>query len=362
MTDIPEEHDSIFNLTAEERETIENKILKEQAEMQDGERGEEEEGEEAAAKPLPKVTQQDIAFVIETMTKEAKYDGPSIKQLFYGMNSALTKIPMSHTVNSKDSGAGKSYLLNLVGDYFPDKHVMILAGASAKALHHRDGVMVIKDEVTGELKPVEPIIEELEDELEGLDPHKKENKSRIKEINSEIKYLNKHQQKLIDLDDTIIIIQDTPEDAFLVNVMSLSSQDSKKNQEYIFADKSSSGKITQGSNIFRGMPVIFTTRVVDDTKHVRFEETNRRSINVTPNVTNQKIKTANGLIGMRYGLLPEEYDEKVVSREDKEKARTVIAIIVEKLKVHSKYLKPKESGLKIPFESTITHSNRCAKF
>ena len=167
--------------------------------------------------------------------------------------------------------------------------------------------------------------------------------------------MNKYQQKLINLDNTIILIQDTPEDAFLVNLMSLSSQDSQKNQEYIFADKSSSGKIIQGSNIIRGMPVIFTSRVVDDTKHVRFKETNRGSINVTPNVTKQKIETANRLIGMRYGLLPEEYDEKVVSSQDKEKARRIVSLIVEKLKAHSKKLKPKESGIKIPFESTISH-------
>lgn len=348
------EHDSIVNLTAEEREAIDNKILSEQAEIQERER--EVEREEAEAMPLPKVTQEDIAFVIDTITKEAKYDESSIKQLLYGMNSAFTRIPISHTVNSKDSGAGKSYLLNLVGDYFPTKHVMLLAGASAKALLHRQGVMVIKDADTGELRPVEPIIEELEEELEGLDPHNKENTGRIREIKSEVRSLMKNQQKLIDLDNTIIIIQDTPEDALLVNLMSLSSQDSQKNQEYIFADKSSSGKIIQGSNIIRGMPVIFTTRVIDDTKHVRFEETKRRSINVTPNVTNQKIKAANRLIGMKYGLLPEEYDEKVVSREDKEKAKRIIAIIVEKLKAHSEYLKAKESGIKIPFESSITHS------
>jgi hypothetical protein len=307
------EHSSITNLTDEEREAIENKLLSEQV----GEREDERE-EEAETLPLPKVTQEDISFVLDTITKEAKYDEPSIKQLFYGMLSAFTKIPIPHTVNSKDSGAGKSYLLNLVGDYFPGRHVMLLAGASAKALHHREGIMVIKDEQTGELKPVEPLIEELEEELEGLGGKNKDNKSRIKEIESEIKYLNKHQQKLIDLDNTIIIIQDTPEDALLVNLMSLSSQDSQKNQEYIFADKSTSGKIIQGSNIIRGMPAIFTTRVVDDTRHVRFEEINRRSINVTPNVTKQKIQTANRLIGMKYGLVPEEYDEKVVSKEDRE--------------------------------------------
>jgi hypothetical protein len=268
-----------------------------------------------------KVTEDDINFVIETITREAEHDKISIKQLFYGMASAFTKIPIPHTVNSKIAGAGKSYLLNLVAEYYPQKYVIILAGASAKALLHREGKMVIKNLQTGQLEELEPRLERLENELEKLDKTKKEDKTRIREIEKERKHLIKHQQKLIDLDDTIIIIQDTPDDSVLVNLMSLSSQDSQSDQEYIFADKSSSGKIVSSSNIIRGMPVLFTTRVIDDTTHARFEETNRRSINVTPNVSNQKIESAIDLIASRYGLLPDEYDEEVISKQNKEKAR-----------------------------------------
>jgi hypothetical protein len=55
------------------------------------------------------VTSEDIKFIIEVMKKEAPYDETSIKQLFYGMNSAFTRLPIHHNVNSKKSGAGKSY-------------------------------------------------------------------------------------------------------------------------------------------------------------------------------------------------------------------------------------------------------------
>jgi len=302
-----------------------------------------------------KVTQSDINFVIETMTLEAQHDKTSIKQLFYGMASAFTRIPIPHNLNSKNSGAGKSYLLNLVAEYYPSKNVMMLTGSSSKALLHRNGIMVVKNEETGILEEVEPRVESLEDELQVLGNAEKKDKNRIREIEKEIKYLKKNQQKLINLDNTIIIIQDTPEDSVLVNLMSLLSQDSQKDQEYIFADKSSSGKIIQGSNIIRGMPVLFTTRVIDDTRHARFEETNRRSINVTPNVSKEKIDSANNLIASKYALLPEEYDEKVVSREDKQKARLIVSQIVEKLKKNTKYLGPKQSGVKIPFANSIAH-------
>ena len=66
--------------------------------------------------------------------------------------------------------------------------------------------------------------------------------------------------------------------------MSLMSQDSNNDeQEYNFADTSGKSIITR-TNILRGMPVLFTTRVIDDSNNARFEEKTRRFINITPNV------------------------------------------------------------------------------
>ena len=42
----------------------------------------------------------------------------------------------------------------------------------------------------------------------------------------------------------------------------------------------------------------------------------------------------------KQGLLPEEYDEQVVSRKDQEKAKEIVVGIVEKIKNHSKHLEP----------------------
>jgi hypothetical protein len=67
-----------------------------------------------------------------------------IKQLFYGISSAFTKIPIPHNDNSKDTGAGKTYLLSHVAEYFPNKYVLPLTGMSDKAIFHRPGVMVIE--------------------------------------------------------------------------------------------------------------------------------------------------------------------------------------------------------------------------
>ena len=296
---------------------------------------EEEAIRKAERDAIPRVTSKDIAFVIETICKEAKYDKPSVLQLFYGMATAFTKFGMGHKVNSKDSGAGKSYLTNKVADYYPEIYLLILGGASNKAFQHKQGEMVVKDEETGELKPVDPIIDALKEEKEKA--VKDKNRKKIKEIEEKYTDLMKRQKKLINLDNTIIVIQDTPQEALAANLMSLISQDGEENEEYMFVDD----KLHGTSNIIHGMPVIFYTRMLDDTRHARAEEIFRRFVNVTPNTTKEKVQEANRVTFKRYGLLPEEYGIQVVSSEEKTKAKEIVAKLVEKLINHTKYLQPK---------------------
>lgn len=329
----------------------------------------EQEAVEDELKSLPRVTKEDILFVLETMYKEAPYDKTSLKQLFFGMCSTFTKTGIPHNVNSKTSGAGKNYLLDLCAKYFPDKHVEQLVGASDKAFLHRRGELVVKDEETGELKALEPIVDLLEQEIGTLGDLIDEEKARkpsnksaikkyaeeIKEKQNQIKSLLKRQQKLIDLNNLIIIIADTPQEGFFANLMSLMSQDSRRDQEYLFTDKTPAGRAESTANIIRGMPVIFSAQVIDDTDNKRFAEKNRRSVLVTPNTSEEKIAAALELMG-KQGLLPEEYDEQVVSRKDQERAKEIVAAIVEKIKNHSKHLEPRQYGTKLSFHLAIANS------
>jgi hypothetical protein len=323
--------------------------------------------EEEEKQPIPKVTKQDIEFVIDTMAKEAKHDRTSIKQIFHGFNTGLTKTVLHGNLNSKNAGSGKSYLLNLVASYYPTKYLLILQGASDKAFQHAPGAMVLEDKETGELTPTEPItnqldsdIADLEQKLEDEKSKEKKDKSLIKQLKeqisdkeTEIKAILNKQVKLIILSDCITLFLDTPQDAVTDNLMSILSNDTDRDQKYLFADKNASGKIAAKYNILRGTPVVFTTRVIDDTATRRFEEKNRRFVNITPNVSEQKIGDANNLMWEECALTAEEYDESVVSREDKEKCRKIISTLVEKLKDHSKYLGPKQFGIKIPFLYSI---------
>jgi len=316
-----------------------------------------------------KVTEQDIQFILDTMVKEAKHDRVSIKQIFVGMCGGIGNIPIHHNVNSRNTGAGKSYLLILVSEYFPRKYILMLMGVSDKAFQHDEGIMVLKDPLTGELTPTEPILTSLtlkiaQSEYDIQEEKAKDAKTRNKELvksldkeivelQQEVKSVRERQQKLIDLNNSVVILLDTPQDSFYAGLMSLLSSDTTGDQVYKFTDKAASGKLASKENIIRGSPAMFATRTIDDTRNQRFEETNRRFINVTPCVTPEKIRDANALIWQRYGLTAEEYDETIVSTEDKEKAKHLIAVLSAKLKNHGKYFKPKQANIRIPFLYSI---------
>jgi hypothetical protein len=141
---------------------------------------------------------------------------------------------------------------------------------------------------------------------------------------------------------------DTTQSSLYDAIMSIVSQDTPKDQEYSFIDKTSSGKLITKNNKIRGTPVIIPTQVIDDTRTERFQEKNMRFINVNPDTTSNKIDAAKNIMSLQGGYLPEEYDELVVSRSDKDSAKQIVAILVAKLKQHSKSLQPKEYGVKKP--------------
>ena len=61
-----------------------------------------------------------------------------------------------------------------------------------------------------------------------------------------------------------------------------------------------------------------------------------------------------GLIGQRYGLIDEEY-EQVVSSADKKRAKQIVSNIVDKLIDHSSVFGAKKSGVKICFFNFVAH-------
>ena len=190
-----------------------------------------------------RVTSDDIEYVLAVIVKEAPHDKQSIKQLFLGMLSAFTKLPFHHAISSKDSGAGKSYLLVLVAGYMPRMYVVSLTGMSDKAMLHKAGILVVEND-DGEPVPLDPLLERLEDNKEELveqlnnlprittsKDQRRILKETIANINAEIKDLKMKAEKLIVLENKIILLLDTTQDSLFNALMSLVSQDTKDDQK-----------------------------------------------------------------------------------------------------------------------------------
>ncbi len=320
------------------------------------------------------ITSKDIQFVLETISKQAPYDKTQIKQIFYGICSSQTSTKIHHNINSKNSGEGKSYLLQLVSDLFPDSITLKFNNMTDKALYHQNGVEAIKDENTGKYLELKPIlkelvanIEELQEKIDDVDDkgHQQRDrkdikswKSEIREKQEEYKDLKSKAVKIIDLDGKAFIFLDTPHAGLFNNLMSLLSQDSRE-QLYLFTDKDSSGNHHQSKTVvLRGAPLIMSTQVVDDTRNKRFAEKNRRFIHVNPNTSEEKIKEAKRQIAIRLSGLPVDI-EGIVSSMDIEKSKEIVQRLCAKLQEHNKSHVDsgiKGSGIKIPYDPILSSS------
>src|SRR4051812_9172262 len=317
------------------------------------------------------ITSKDIQFVFDTLSKQAPYDKIQIKQIFYGICSSQTSTKIHHNINSKKSGEGKSYLLKLVSDQFPESFTIKFNDITDKALYHQNGFEAVKNKETGQYEDLAPILNEIELEIEELkEKIEEENdkgqdqkdkqviksyKSKIKVLEDKIKDLKPNTAKIIELDNKAFIFLDTPNEGLFNNLMSILSQDSR-DQRYIFTDKDSSGKRLQSKTvILRGSPLIITTQVVDDTRNNRFAEKNRRFIHVNPNTNENKYEEAMRQITIKLGGISDDF-ENVVSSKDIKKSKEIIEKLCEKLKDHNqKFLDNDITGntVKIPYASIL---------
>jgi len=105
-----------------------------------------------------------IDYCIQTIVKEARKEERLVKQILYTGLSAYTKNPFNLAINSP-SGEGKSYVIQKVIDNFPNQDVIVFSAMSDKALFHRQGILVIRNEI-GEYESVEETITKIDSEIQ----------------------------------------------------------------------------------------------------------------------------------------------------------------------------------------------------
>jgi hypothetical protein len=105
-----------------------------------------------------------IQFCFDAILKEAKLEDRLVKQIFFHMLSAYTNNPLNLAINSP-SGEGKNYVLRKVAENFPKEDVVFLTAVSKTALFHRQGTLVVKNDV-GEYEPIDERLEKIDSEIE----------------------------------------------------------------------------------------------------------------------------------------------------------------------------------------------------
>ena len=173
----------------------------------------------------------DINYVVDVITKEAPKDEKLIKQVLYTILSAKSNDPINLAVNAP-TGQGKSHVVQRVVNLFPKNDIVSLGGMSEKALFHRDGPFVIKDDdgnyisLEQKIKDIELQIQIYYNEIEKTtDNNLKQARKEIKDLEDRKKELTKHSKKLIELTGKTLIFLDSPPARLLEALMPLLSHD-----------------------------------------------------------------------------------------------------------------------------------------
>lgn len=332
--------------------------------------------------------ENNLDYCIDVILREAKDEERVIMQSIYTMLSADTNNPINLLINAP-SGVGKNYDIGRVLSVFPEEDVISLSGMTDKALFHRPGILVVKNEETGKYDPVEPKLDEIRSAIMNLEaqiellkiplsPDNGKNgdnddgnsieatkvdepvksrisalKQQIEEKKREISKLLSRAKKLIDLSHKILVFLDAPPHSLLTTMLPLLSHD-KWEIEYEFVDTSNG--IKTKSNVLRGWPVVIIAQAPDFSKHPRSAEVQRRFVITNPTMTRSKYDNAIELICDKLGMPNIAYQAKTVTDGEKNAARSVIMGLKATIREICKSNKPGEYNVTIPFHESIGYS------
>jgi hypothetical protein len=299
-----------------------------------------------------------LDFVAKVILQEARLEERLTNQLLVTMLSAYSKNPINLLINAP-SGVGKNYVINKVASVFPKADILPLAGMTEKALFHRPGTLVIKDEITGEYKSIETQLTDIEEHIREKQIELSQTKDRnerqqlknsIKIIEERKKDLLKDSKKLIDLSNKIIIFLDTPPEKLLSGLLPLLSHDEYE-IEYEYVDTNNG--IKTKSNILRGWPAVIIAQASDYSKSPRFQEYQRRFITTNPTMSKEKFGEAINLILNKSSVPDLIYQHKIISDYEKDKAREIIKDLKEQIQAICNELEPGKNNVIIPFDDLI---------
>jgi hypothetical protein len=245
---------------------------------------------------------EDLADILGTTIKK---DDTNKVITFFAMLSRELNIAFSAPAST-----GKSYLPEQVAAYFPQSEIVYLAGVSATASIHENGIQVIETE-PNVFKSLNEILKPLRDEQIEITTKmdSSENKDslekRLADIESQIKELTASSKKLIDYRHKILILADQPQLTWTKRMRSFLSHDNESIGRY---------KITDSSNKHKAEEIVLLgpCAVIFCTTSPKFNDAqeNTRYIILSTEDSPDKIEQSLELINEKYADI-EEFRQKI---------------------------------------------------
>lgn len=229
---------------------------------------------------------------------------------------------------------------------------MFLAGMTDKALFHRSGTLVVKNE-NGEYELLDKKIDDIDSQIQDKkleiamtrdDITKEGLEGYIKSLEKDKEEIRMNVRKLIDLSHKVLVFLDSPRPELFAALMPLLSHD-RYEVEYEFTHNG----IKTRTNIMKGWPAVIFAQAIDYSHYARYPEIQRRFIIANPKMSIEKYSGAVDLIGDRFGLPNFAYQAKVVRDTDKEKAQEHVKEMKQNILNICNGLKPGNNNVIIPF-------------
>lgn len=214
-----------------------------------------------------------IEKFVEVASKKIKRDISTSKAIFFTMLSAYTNDPINLYLKGPSS-IGKSYLVSVVSQYFPEEDVWSLADASPRAFVHELSVPIDEH---GEVIP-----EAYDVEKEGMSA------DEIKEMRLRMK----KSKRLVNLEKKIAVFYETPNPFTMARLRPILSHD-KAELEYRFVDRPKGGMMRTIRVVVQGWPAT----IFADTSAEWFEDFVTRGFTATPEMSKSKYQEAIQMVG-----------------------------------------------------------------
>lgn len=258
--------------------------------------------------------------IVEIISKTVKGDTNLVNHIIFNGLSKDTKNP-NHLMIMEKSSEGKSYPALSIAEFFPKDEVIILASATPQAFKYERGILVDEN-----YNPIQEEIEELNMQIDEAESKKEENKYK-----KQLRKLLAKSKTLIDLRGKWIIFKEPPDPKLLEMLYSTLSND-QEYSEHKLVNKSNSGRFHGYTVVLRGTPAVLICTARDETRSQRWLETYSRFYTISPKSSPKKYQEGMKLIGQKMGLPTEIYEENVINKQDKAKARRIIKYLIKNIK------------------------------